>query len=118
MSETSDFFKAKTPSQSSSSSTSTCSSSMSGTPALKRSMASASSTEGEKKICLERISSSGSAWQAAQEAGLAEAAAACFAPRQRKHARCRSPGAREPGQEEQDNPGRGSAPERTGPEKG
>ena len=81
-------------------------------------MASASSTEGEKKMCLERISSSGSAWQAAQEAGLAEAAAACFAPRQRKHARCRSPGAREPGQEEQETPGRVPAPERTGPEKG
>ncbi|CAL8234214.1 unnamed protein product [Boreogadus saida] len=57
------------------------------------------STDGQKKRCLERSPSSGSARQAAQEAVATKAAAACSAPRHLKHARCPSPGAREAGQE-------------------
>ena len=59
---------------------------------------------------LERSSSSGNAWPAGQEAGLGIAAAACSVPRQKKHARCRSPVAREPGQEEQDDPAKDPVP--------
>ena len=49
--------------------------------ALKRSMESESSTQGKKKMCLERSPSVGNAWQVLQEAGLAIAAAACSAAR-------------------------------------
>ncbi|CAL8338853.1 unnamed protein product [Boreogadus saida] len=65
--------------------------------ALKMTMASETSTNGEKKRCLERSPSSGNA----QEAGADMAAAAYSAPRHRKPGRCSSPGAREAGQEEQ-----------------
>ena len=69
-----------------------------------RSMASAISTAGEKKRCLERIPSSGSSRQATQETGAAIAAAAWSAPRHQKHAKCPSPGAREAGQEAHRSP--------------
>jgi hypothetical protein len=67
-------------------------------------MASAISTAGEKKRCLERIPSSGSSRQATQETGAAIAAAAWSAPRHQKHAKCPSPGAREAGQEAHRSP--------------
>ncbi|CAL8395456.1 unnamed protein product [Boreogadus saida] len=73
---------------------------------LKESMASARSTAGEKKRCLERIPSSGSSRQATQETG---AAAAWSALRDRKHAKCPSPGAREAGQEAHRGPEKGTS---------
>ena len=69
-----------------------------------RSMASASSTAGEKKRCLERIPSSGSSRQATQETGAAIAASAWSVPRHTEHAKCPSPGAREAGQEAHRSP--------------
>ena len=58
--------------------------STSGTPALKMLMASERSTDDEKNRCLERSPSSGSMRQAAQEAGVTMATAACSAPRHLK----------------------------------
>ena len=88
--------------------------------ALNRSMASARSTAGEKKRCLERIPSSGSSRQATQETGAAIAAAAWSVLRHRKHAKCPSPGAREAGQEAHRSPEKDLAPGALsgGPEKG
>ncbi|XP_059930119.1 trace amine-associated receptor 1-like [Gadus macrocephalus] len=88
--ENSDTEPGKTSSKEATSSTSKCSSSASwasGAPALKMSMASARSSDGEKKKCLERSPSSGSAQQAAQEAGATKPAAA----RHLKHARPMEP---------------------------
>ena len=56
-------------------------------------------TDGEKKRRLERSPSSGSVRQAAQEAGVTKATAACSGPRHLKHAWCPPPGTREAGQE-------------------
>ena len=59
------------------------------------SMASERTTDGEKKRLLERSPSTGSVRQAAQEARVTKATAACSAQRHLKHAWCPSPGARE-----------------------
>ena len=80
------------------------------------SMASERSSDVEKKRCLER-----STQQAAQEAGVTKATAACSTPRHLKQARCPSPGAREAGQEAQLGPEKGPALKEalsSGPEKG